>query len=145
MEGIDTVTGNGADITSYRHSPIFIHFSDNVYMEVRDPGTGTGAVRSRLGGAVRSRLDRTYRHQFSHVNVSSETSRLGAMANKRFQLFMNPPEERFSCTSYGKQKVSIMHDHTEGRFLLSCKRDEINDAGGSVVGNGITASHVNTP
>ena len=81
MEGIDTVTGNGVGITSFRHGHIFIHFSDNVYMEVRDPGTGTGAVRSRLGGAVRSRLDRTYRHQFSHVNVSPETSRLGALAN----------------------------------------------------------------
>ena len=114
-------------------------------MEVRDPGTGTGAVRSRLGGAVRSRLDRTYRHQFSHVNVSSETSRLGALANKRFQLFMNSPEERFSCTSYGKQKVSIMHKLTEGKFFVSCKRSEINEARGSVAGNGMCALHVNTP
>ena len=77
MKGIVAGTGSGARITSFRHSPIFIHFSDNVYMEVRDPGTGTGAVRSRLGGAVRSRLDRIYRHQYSHINVSSKTSRLG--------------------------------------------------------------------
>ena len=91
MESIDTGTGNGAGIMTFRHSPIFMHFSENVYMVVRDNGTGTGAVRSRLGGAVRSRLDRTYRHQFSHVNVSPETSRLGALANKRFYLFMNSP------------------------------------------------------
>ena len=145
MRGIVPGTGNGAGITSFRLSPIFIRFSDNVYMEVRDPGTGTGAVRSRLGGAVRSRLDRTYRHQFSHVNVSSETSRLGALANKRFQLFMNSPEERFSCTSYGKQKVSIMHDHTDEKFFVSCKQNEINDPGGFGVGAGIYNLHVNTP
>ena len=84
MGSIDTGTGAGAGITSFRHGPIFIHFSDNVYMEVRDTGTGTGAVRFRLGGAVRFRLGGTFRHQFSHVNISSETSRLGAHANKRF-------------------------------------------------------------
>ena len=84
MKGIVPGTGNGAGITSFRHSPIFIHFSENVYMKVGDTGTGTGAVRFRLGGAVRFRLGGTFRHQFSHVNVSSETSRLGANPNKRF-------------------------------------------------------------